>query len=402
MKPLRSLISLEEAKELVDENIEAVAASEVVPLSQTLHRVLAEEIVSPLAIPPYDRAAMDGYAVKAEDTFGAEKFDPVELECIGNVHAGEVPESGVENCKCIQIATGAMMPEGTDAVVKVEDTESEGGIISIFTPVYPQANVSKKGEDIDEGEKVFQPGAYLTPSKVGVLAAIGRSEVTVYSRPRVSIVPTGDEVAPVGSELKRGQVFDINSHTLSSIVLENGCTPSIEPIVEDTKEAVRSILERVSDSDMVVLSGGSSAGERDVLEEVISEMGEVIFHGVQIKPGKPTLFGKIGNTPLFGMPGYPTACLTNGYVFLADAARKMGRLPSRLEVKKRVPLAKKFPARLGRDQFLTVQIRDGEAYPVFKESGTITSIAYADGWIRIPSNVDLVEKGTTVEVRLFQ
>ncbi len=402
MRPLRSLISLEEAKSLVEENIETIAVKQTVPLSRCLHRVLAEEIISPLAIPPYDRAAMDGYAVKAEDSFGAGKFDPVELESVGNVHAGEVPESGVESGKCIQIATGAVMPEGADAVVKVEDTESEGNTIKIFTPLYPGANVSKKGEDIDEDERVFQPGAYLTPSKVGVLAAIGRTEVKAYNTPTVSIIPTGDEVAPVGSELRPGQIFDINSHTLSSILRENGCSPSIEPIVEDTEEAVRSALESVSDSDMIVLSGGSSAGERDVLEDVVSDMGEVIFHGVQIKPGKPTLFGRIGDTPLFGMPGYPTACLTNGYVFLVDAARKMARLPPKMEMKRRMPLAKKFPARLGRDQFLTVQIRDGEAYPVFKESGTITSIAYADGWIRIPSNVDLLEKGTEVEVRLFQ
>jgi len=403
MRPLHSLISLDQAKSLVRQGTPLIDRTESVGIECAVRRVLAQEVVSSIDIPPFDRAAMDGYAVRAEDTFRAGKFDPVELGCVGVIHAGQVPKGAVAAGQCMQIATGAMLPRMADAVVKVEDTEREGRTVRIYRPVYPSANVSKRGEDVTEGSTVLSAGDYLVPSKVGVLAALGIAEIDVFERPRVSIIPTGNEVAPVGGELKEGQVYDINSHTLSSIVQENGGLSVIRPIVEDTKEALETIVgEAAETSDMIVLSGGSSAGERDVLEEVVAGMGEVIFHGVQIKPGKPTLFGRVKGRPLFGMPGYPTACLTNGYVFLVDSLRRLARLPPRREIVLRVPLAKRYSAQLGRHQFLTVRIEGGKAVPVFKESGAITSIAYADGWVEIPPNVDMLERGTEVEVHFFQ
>ena len=403
MRPLKSLISLGEAKELVRANISPIEKTEEIGIDMAVDRVLAEEVISSLDIPPYSRAAMDGYAVRAEDTFKAGKYKPVHLRCLDNVHAGEVPTVPVEEGCCIQIATGAMIPEGADAVMKVENTEREEDDIMMFTPVYPGAYVSKMGEDVKEGAPVLSPGAYLVPSRVGVLAAIGRDRVKVYSRPRVSIVPTGDEVAPLGGELRKGQVFDINSHTLQSMIRENGCEPVLHPIVKDEWDSLSSVLkEAATSSDMVVLSGGSSAGERDVLEDVINEMGEMIFHGVQIKPGKPTIFAKVEGKPLFGMPGYPTSCLTNGYIFLVDAVRSMARLPKREFKVVELPLGKRLMSQLGRDMFLTVAIRDGEVFPVFKESGTITSMAYADGWVMIPTNVDMIDKGVEVKVTIFQ
>lgn len=401
MKPLGSLIPLAEAKALVDANIRPIERTETVPLNSLVHRVLSQEVRSSIDVPPYNRSAMDGYAVKAEDTFSAGKFQPVELDCVGAVNAGEVPEGEVKKGTCIQIATGAMIPDGADSVVMVENTERSGKKVQIYKSVPPGANVSKRGEDIKNDSVVLRAGEVLAPSKVGVLAALGFKEAKVYSMPRVSVIPTGNEVAEVGKELREGQVYDINSHTLSSILQENGCVPVLHRIVEDTAEALTSAFREASGSDMIVLSGGSSAGERDILEGVVSKLGKVIFHGVQIKPGKPTIFGVIGKVPVFGMPGYPTACLTNGYVFLLPAARKMARLPPKRDVVQTAPMAKKYAADLGRHQFLTVKIKDGEAHVVFKESGTITSIANADGWIEIPPNVDIVEKGTMVEVHLF-
>ena len=382
MKPLGSLIPLDRAMALVDDHVRPIERKERVRVSRLAQRVLAQDVLSDIDVPPYNRSAMDGYAVRAEDTFAAGKFQPVELGCVGVVHAGEMPKESVRKGECMQIATGAVIPEGADAVVMVENTERSGRMVQIFRSVPPGANVSKRGEDIRRGSIVLREGE-------------------VYCRPRVSIIPTGDEVSEVGRELRPGQVYDINSHTLSSILLENGCDPLLHPIVEDTAEALSSALRDASSSDMIVLSGGSSAGERDVLEGVVSQMGHVVFHGVQIKPGKPTIFGTIGDVPLFGMPGYPTACLTNGYVFLLPAARKMARLPPRRAEVREVPMAKKYAADIGRHQFLTVRIIEGEAHTVFKESGTITSIANADGWIEIPPNVDIVEKGEMVEVHLF-
>jgi molybdenum cofactor synthesis domain-containing protein len=403
MRPLKSLISLEEAKERVRANISPMESIEDVDIDLAVNRVLAEEVVSSLDIPPYSRAAMDGYAVRAEDTFKAGKYSPVHLRCLDNVHAGEVPKIAVEEGTCIQIATGAMIPEGANAVMKVENTEREEGDVLMFTPVYPGAYVSKREKDVKEGSSVLSPGAYLAPSRVGVLAAIGRDRVNVYARPRIAIIPTGDEVAPVGGELRNGQVYDINSHTLQSMVRENGCEPVVHPIVMDEWDSLASKLkEAASTSDMIVLSGGSSAGERDVLEDVLKDMGELIFHGVQIKPGKPTIFAIIEGKPLFGMPGYPTSCLTNGYIFLVDAVRKLARLPEREFKVLELPLGKRLTSQLGRHMFLTVAVRDGEVFPVFKESGTITSMAYADGWIEIPTNVDLIDKGVMVRVTIFQ
>jgi molybdopterin molybdotransferase len=403
MKPLKTLISLEEAKRRVEESISPIKDVEWIDLDSSLNRVLAEDVIAPLDIPPYDRAAMDGYALIAEDTFEAGKFNPSRLLCVDVVHAGEVPRSRVERGKCIQIATGAVLPEGADAVIKVENTDREGDEVLIYGPVHPSAHVSKRGEDVTRGSTVLSIGDLLVPSRVGVLAAIGRSKVKVFIKPRVMVIPTGDEVAPVGTELAEGQVFDINSHTLHSILSENGFDAHIHPIVRDDRDTLTEVLERATGaSDMVVMSGGSSAGERDVLEEVIASLGEVIFHGVQIKPGKPTIFGKIGGIPIFGMPGYPTSCLTNGYVFLVDAARKIARLPPMTYNTVEVPLGKKLIAQLGRHMFVTVAIRNGEAFPVFKESGTITSMAYADGWIQVPPNVDLLDKGTVVKVHIFQ
>jgi len=401
VKPLGSLIPLAEAKALVDANIHPIEGTETAPISCLAHRVLAQDVRSGIDVPPYNRSAMDGYAVKAKDTFPAGKFQPVELDCVGVVNAGDVPVKKVRKGTCIQISTGAMIPEGADSVVMVENTERSAKKIQIFKSVPPGANVSKQGEDIKKDSVVLRAGEVLTPSKIGVLAALGFAEAKAYSMPRVSVIPTGNEVAEVGRKLRKGQVYDINSHTLSSILQENGCVPLLHPIVEDTAEALTSAFREESGSDMIVLSGGSSAGERDVLEGVVSKLGKVIFHGVQIKPGKPTVFGAIGMTPVFGMPGYPTACLTNGYVFLLPAARKMARLPPKSDTAHVVPIAKKYAADLGRHQFLTVKIKNGEAHVVFKESGTITSIANADGWIEIPPNVDIVEKGTMVEVHPF-
>ncbi|MEM2944527.1 MAG: molybdopterin-binding protein [Methanomassiliicoccales archaeon] len=401
MRPLASLIPLEEAKRLIEANVKPISKKETVSLSNAPFRVLAKDVFSNFDVPPYDRSAVDGYAVRAEDTFKAGKFEPVELRCIGAVHAGELPQRLVRSGECMQIATGAMIPEGADAVVMVENTERSNNTVQIFRSLPPGSNISRKGEDIKAGTVVLKEGELLTPSKVGVLAAIGMIEVEVYARPKVLVVPTGNEVAEVGKPLRPGQVYDINSHTLSSILMENGCIYVRHSIVEDTADALTRVLGRAGEYDMIVLSGGSSAGDRDVLEGVISDLGRVIFHGVQIKPGKPTIFGVIGDTPVFGMPGYPTACLTNGYVFLAPAVRKMARLPKKQETIGIYPMAKKYAATLGRHQFLTVKVIDGYVYPAFKESGAITSMAHADGWVEVPPNVDILEKGTKVEVHFF-
>ena len=401
MKPFGALLSFEEAKRVVEEHIKPVTRVETVSIDDAGGRVLAEEIVATLSTPPFNRAAMDGYAVKARDTFGSGQFNPKVLELVGELHAGEKPQKRVSAGQCIQIATGAMMPAGADAVVMVEDTEAENGRVKVFKAVYPQANMAKKGADIRAGESVLLQGTLFDAGKIGILASQGITQVRVYERPRVAILPSGEEVAEIGGKLRQGQVYDINSHTVASVVKENGGIPIRLGIVGDTREDIRSKVSEALKNDLVVISGGSSVGERDLLVDVFQEWGDVLFHGIQIRPGKPTLFAMVEGKPLFGMPGYPTSCLVNTYLFVLPAIRKMANLPPRRGETVEVKLGRRVPGSVGRKQFLTVKVEGGEAVPVFKESGAITSIAAADGYIEIEQNVDLLEKGEPVTVTLF-
>ena len=401
MKPFGALLSFEEAKRVVERNIKQIARVETVNLDDASERVLAEDIVAALSIPPFDRAAMDGYAVKARDTFNSGQFSPKVLSLVGELHAGETPKKRVKTGECIQIATGAMMPPGADAVVMVEDTELEKDRVKVFKSAYPKANVGQKGEDIKEGDTVLRQGLVLDAGKIGVLASQGICQIRVYEKPKVAILPTGEEVVEVGKRLKRGHVYDINSHTIASVVRANGGIPLRVGISADEIEEMKARIREALKSDLVVLSGGSSVGERDLLVDVIQGWGEVLFHGIQVKPGKPTIFAMVEGKPLMGMPGYPTSCLINTYLFLLPAVRKMAHLPPRRGETVEAKLSRRVPGSVGRKQFLTVKIEGDEAVPVFKESGAITSIAEADGYIEIAENIDLLEKGEPVKVTLF-
>jgi len=401
VKLFGALLSFEEAKKIVEKNIKPLDRVETVDIDDAVGRVLAGDFMATLDTPPFNRSAMDGYAVRAEDTFGAGQMNPNVLEMVGTIHAGDTPKKTVAAGQCIQIATGAMMPDGADAVVMVEDTEVEDGRVKIFKATYPKANVGKLGEDIKAGESVLKQGALLDAGKVGVLTSQGITEVKVYEKPRVAILPSGEEIAEIGSELKPGQLYDINSHTIASVVKENGGIPVRMGIVGDTKEDIRTKIGAALDNDLVVISGGSSVGERDLLVGVLEDWGEVLFHGIQIRPGKPTLFAIVEDKPLFGMPGYPTACLNNSYLFLLPVIRKMGHLPPRRGETVEANLGRRVSGSVGRKQFLTVRIENGEVFSAFKESGAITSIAAADGYIEIEQNVDMLEKGTPVKVTLF-
>lgn len=402
MEPFKKLIPLEEARKTVLEKIKPIDRVERIPLEEACSRVLAEDLIAEMTVPPFDRSAMDGYALRAEDTYGASAFKPRRLRLVGAAYPGESFDGEVGKGECIQISTGCPMPKGADAVVMVEYTKEEKGFVEIQRPIYPGGNVAPKGEDIERGVRVLEAGDYLTPSKVGVLAALGRKTVKVYSRPRVSIISTGREVREVGLELGEGEVYDINSYTLSAIVAANGAKPIRHGVTLDTYEELRSAIEGALESDMIVLSGGSSVGARDLLYNVVLELGRALFHGVQVKPGKPTLFGFVQGKPLFGMPGYPTSCLSNAYLLLVPALRKMAGLPQREPKKVKARMGQRFASASGRVQFLTVKIRDGKAYQAFKKSGAITSMSEADGYIVVPLNVDVIEEGEEVVVTLLE
>ncbi len=400
MKPFGTLLPFPEAKKLVDDNIQPLTRVEKVDLDDALGRVLADDLVATLNIPSADRAAMDGYAVRARDTLNAGQFNPRLLNLIGELHAGKLSPQKVGDGECLQIATGAMIPAGADAVVMVEDTDIENDRVKIFKAAHPGVNVARKAEDIKKGEVVLRQGTVLDAGKIGVLASQGIQQVTVYDKPKVAIIPTGEEIYEVGRNLKPGQVYDINSHTMTSVVKINGGIPIRFGIAGDDASQLKKTIAEATRNDLVVISGGSSVGEKDLLASVLQDMGEVLFHGVQVKPGKPTIFALVNGKPLLGMPGYPTSCLINGYLFVMPAVRKMARLP--LVVKTvEARLGQKVTGGGGRRLFLTVRLEQGEVIPVFKESGAITSIAEAEGYIEIPENIDLLEKGEPVTVTLF-
>ncbi len=400
MRPFTNLIPLEEAKRMVMEHIRPVERVEEVELTDSLHRVLAEDVVAPINVPPFPRAAEDGYAVRAEDTFGAGAYSPKILRVIGEINTGEYREISIKEGECVRIATGAMLPQGADAVVRVEDTEEENGVVHVFKPVHPGFDVAPEGEDIRKGEVILRKGTYITPSKVGAIAAVGIPRVKVYAKPRIAILPSGDELQKPGEPLHPGKIYDVNTYTIASIVRENGGVPVAFPYVLDDPEDIERKLRDAMKYDMVVFSGGSSVGDRDLLIDVVSRYAKILFHGVQIKPGKPT-WCAVGSTLIFGMPGFPTSCLNDAYQFLAPAIRKMARLPPLEERIVRAKMARRITSTLGRTQFFTVRLENGYAYPAYKTSGAITSMAHSDGYIIIPANVDLVEKDEIVDVHLW-
>jgi molybdopterin molybdotransferase len=403
MRPIRETIPFEDALATILETAIPIDRTERIPLRAADGRVLASAPAAAMDVPPFDRAAMDGYAVRAEDTFGAGKYEPRILRVIEKVYTGQLPTRTVATGECTEIATGAPMPHGADAVVMVEETERVAGSddVRVFTPVYPRQHVGRRAADITSGQPVLPPGDVLNPSRIGALAAVGVLEVEVYARPRVAILSTGNEIVEPGRPLGPGQIYDINRFTLTSIIEAHGGTAVPLPTAEDTIEALSRAIDTARQEDVLVFSGGSSVGERDLILDVLLQRGEVLFHGVAVKPGKPTVFGQVGGTPVLGMPGYPTSCLSNGYLLLVPMLRKMARLPPHRAQTTRVPLARRVVSTTGRHQFYTVRIVDGAAVPAFKASGDITSMAHADGYIEIPAHVDIVEAGETVEVKLF-
>ncbi|MBI3089938.1 MAG: molybdopterin molybdotransferase MoeA [Candidatus Tectomicrobia bacterium] len=398
MRPLKELISLGEARGIWEAAAKPLRRTETVSTLQALHRILAQPLEAQLDVPGFARSAMDGYALRSSDSLPAEKNRPLRLRCVERIYTGQVPQRPIRPGECAEIATGAILPEGADAVIMVEQTEAEGDEVLIYQALVPRANVIQRGADIAMGTVVLQEGAFINPSRLGVLCALGVQQVTVYDRPRVAIIPTGGEVVRPGEELQRGQVYDINSYTLASIVLEAGGEPFIHPIVEDHQEKIIAAMESCQETDLFVFSGGSSVGTRDLILDICTRLGEVLFPGIAVKPGKPTLLSTWGEKLILGMPGNPTSCLSNAYMILMPVIRRLGRLP---EVHRQVahyPLSRRQPSTLGRHEFLTVRIANGEAMPVFKSSGDITSMSLADGYIEIAANVDLIEKGERVAV----
>jgi molybdopterin molybdotransferase len=401
MRPFTSTISLDEARRRLDAAVRPMTRTERVPLDDAQGRVAAVDVSSHIDVPPFARSAMDGYAVIAADTSGATQSAPVRLRRIDRIYTGQMSAITVERQTCAEIATGAPLPAGADAVVMVEKTNQSGDEIEVFAEAAAGQHVGRRGADIAAGDRVIAAGDLLSPSRIGAIAASGHADCHVFAKPRVAILSTGNEVIEPGGTLAPGQIFDVNRFTLGAIVSAHGGGAEPHRAAQDTVAALVDALDACATADLIVFSGGSSVGERDLVVDAIAARGEMIFHGIAVRPGKPTAFARVGGVPFFGMPGNPTSCLSNAYILLVPFLRALARLPPHAPRIVHAPLGRRIASAVNRHQFYTVRLRDGVAYPAFKGSGDITSLSQADGYIEIPADQSVVEEGESVTVNLF-
>ncbi len=407
-KIFREVVSVEDALKKLYAAYKPKPRYEVLPISDVTGRVAGEDVYSISDVPPFDRATMDGYAVRAKDTFAADEENPVRLRITGRVQAGEKALISVGEGEAVEIATGAMMPANADAVVMVEYTREEGGDVYVFKPVTPGENVMAAGSDIMAGEMIVREGTRITHREVGVMAACGIGRVKVYRKPVVAVISTGNELVEVGERLEEGKIYDVNSYAICSAVEENGGKPVFMGIARDSREEIEELIVRgLEIADIVITSGGTSAGVGDMIHSILNDLGKVLVHGIAVKPGKPAVIAICNGKPVFGLPGYPTSALMIFEIFVAPLLRALSGLGS--EKIRRVVKAKlavrTFSAE-GRREFLPVNLVEGyegyAAYPVSGAySGAITSLALTDGFIEIPENVVILDEGESVDVKLF-
>ena len=401
MREFKSLMPFHEALDLALESSMPIEKTEEVDLESALGRVLAKELTSPMNVPGYTRAAMDGYALISDDTSGASDELKLSLRVIGEAFAGDASKIAVATGESVKIATGGMLPEGADAVIPFEVVEEEAGSIILNKPVEQGASLGLAGEDIKEGEVVLSEGLILHSAHLGAAASIGIATLECYRKPKVAIAVSGDEIAELGKELGEGQVYDTNSYTLSAIVSKGGGEAVKLPIVRDSIESIENSINS-SDADIIAFTGGSSVGERDLIVDAVRNLGEVIFHGITAKPGKPTLLGRVDGKLILGMPGYPTSCLTIAAVILAPMLRKISRIDGELhDAAIEAKLGKTLTSKKESHQIVTVRIDNGTAIPVFKLSSVITSMSKADGYVELPHGVTEIQEGEKVQVTLL-
>jgi molybdopterin molybdotransferase len=377
------------------------------------HRVLAEDLFSAVDLPHFHRAAMDGYAVKAKDTFGASQSLPAYLKLAGVVEMGKEAKQPLNAGEAMRISTGGMMPPQADAVVMVEYTdETDAGLVEIHRGVSPWQNVIQIGDDIKKGELVFAGGRRLRAHDLGALTGVGISSVSVYKRPRVGLISTGDEIVDADTEPGPGQVRNINQHSLAGLIEECGAELKDWGVIADDRRALTDAIgAALAWGDLVLLSGGSSMGAKDIALETILSFpnAEFIFHGISVAPGKPTIFARACGKPIMGLPGYPVSALVIFDLFAAPLIRRLGGenvdALQRFSRSVRAKLKTNIASQLGREDYVRVTLErqsDGLiATPLPGKSGAIFTLVRADGMVRIDMNQDGLEQGEEVEVILF-
>lgn len=406
-REFRSLATPDDARAAIDTF--ELTGEELVPLRSAHGRVLATRIDAGIDVPGFDRAAMDGYAVRAADTYGASEGDPITLAVSGTIQAGERPETAVEAERAVQIATGAVLPSGADAVVPVERTREGETTVEITAAVAPGDHVMYSGTDIASGDRALGPGTRLGPRQLGLLAALGAETVPVRARPQVAVVSTGEELVEPGGQLDpdAGQIYDVNGYSIAGAVRGAGGEPVPYRVERDDPDALRETLERAAtECSLVLTSGSTSAGSEDHLYDILETDGEKLVHGVALKPGRPLLVGQLFGTPYVGLPGYPVSALMVFRTFVAPAIREATGRPEPASVTSEATLATRVRYDGGRLRLLAVGlVEDGEgdllAYAPAKGSGATTTLVETDGVVRMAPGTNLLAAGNTVEVERF-
>jgi molybdopterin molybdotransferase len=415
------VVSREDAFKVLDGHlvISGLSAEES-SISSALGRVLASEIASPVDLPDFDRSTMDGYAVKSADTFGAAESRPAFLTIVGDILMGAMPERGIAKGEAMKIATGGALPQGSDAVVMLEQTQPvDATSIEAVKPVAPLENVVQRGDDIKKGEVILSRGHRIRPQDMAALAGVGITRISVFGKPKVAIISTGNEVVPADDVPAPGQIRDTNSYNLEGLIFQTGGVPVKMGIIPDEYKRLRETLEAaIKDCVLVLMTGGSSVGTADLTAKVINDAGRpgVLVHGVAIKPGKPLIVGLVGSlhgqVPVFGLPGHPAAVNICFELFVKPILIRLtgeephpaleGVSPYRLI---RARLARSIASSPGREDHVRVTLEKKDnvlwARPVFGASGLISTLVKAVGTVVVPVNAIGVEAGEEVEVRLF-
>ena len=379
---------------------------EKVTILEALNRVLGEDITSDRDIPPLTNSAMDGYALRFEDTLGATREKPAVLTVIDDVPAGRISKKTVRPGQAIRIMTGAPIPAGADAVTRVEDTEKDGDRVRVFVPAKKGLDIRPAGEDVKKGELVIPKGKIVRPAEVGMLAALNRPDVAVYGRPKVAVLSTGDELVDIGGELAPGKIINSNSYSLAAQVAECGAVPIRLGIASDTREDLVSKFEAAKGADLIVTSGGVSVGDYDLVKDVMGELGAMQFWKVAMRPGRPLAFGTIGGIPLFGLPGNPVSVMVSFEQFVRPAILKMSGFTNLFRPAVRAVLKEGLQKKAGFRHFLraVVELKEGKYYAVTtgeQGSGILKSMVMANGLIVLPEEVTSLIAGDEVTVQLI-
>lgn len=401
MSRFLSLIPVDSAREILL-SLGEPSGVELISLPESLGRTLARDIFSDIDIPGFDRSSVDGYAVRSQDTTGAGESIPSMLKLSGRIPMGTEPEGFVNSGECYYVPTGGFLPKGADAMVMIEHCEELGSEVLVHRSVSPGENIVYRGEDFSTQKPAVHAGTNISSRVMGVLAACGVIEVPVSRKPTVAVISTGNEIVPADIRPPAGKIRDVNTYLCSGFISESGGEPRLLGIIPDNEKSLsQAIDEAVSCSDLILISGGSSKGERDICADIIERKGEVLVHGIALSPGKPTIIGRINEKPVIGLPGHPASAYVVLMALVKDLMQVMtGKKQRKIQVTG--ILQSPIPSARGREDYIRVTIEGEKITPVFGKSGLTNTLISSDGLLRIPEMDEGFEAGKRVSIDVWR